>query len=113
MIHCHFYVREAVGDQWRYDRVLVASPEGDSSLHTDTPPVVGDLIVLSDQSRKLEGWPGQCRVIERAWMYSSWGSTNWPYGEAQSRVGPTLDLIVERAEGPFVNEAPVEDEDDG
>ncbi len=105
---CHFYVRVPVGDQFRYDRVNVSGPQGDSTLHTEYPPLVGDLIHLYDK----QGHQGQFRVIERAWMHSSWGSFNWPYGEPRSKVGPTLDLIVEPADGLFVNEAPTPDEED-
>lgn len=68
------------------------------SMH---PPQIGDLVLLGD------GY----RVIERSWMFSQRGSSNWPANEPMPTVGPQLTLIVERHAGPFVNEAPRPDAD--
>ena len=106
---CSFYERTPVEGGYRYEKISLMNPRGDTSLETDHPPLVGDLIFLSDATSERRG---QYRVIERSWLHSSWGSTDWPYGEAASTTGPLLDVIVEAAEGPFVDEVPSVDEEE-
>jgi hypothetical protein len=110
VVDCHFYVRVPVGDLFRYDSVGVASHRGDSALRTDHPPAVGDLVHLYDSAEG--GHRGTFRVMARAWLHSSWGSTNWPYGEEKPRTPPMLDLVVVPTEGLFVSEAPGWPEED-
>lgn len=98
---CSFYERTPVEGGYHYEKISLRNPRGDTYLETDHPPLVGDLIFLSDATSDRRG---QYRVIERSWLHSSWGSTDWPYVESVSTTGPLLDIVVERAEGPFVNE---------
>jgi hypothetical protein len=102
-VRCSFYLRTAVTGGYRYDHLLVPGSSGDNALRTTMPPAVDDLIWLD---------PGQCRVIARSWMYPAYGSTNYPYG-GPIKEGPTLDLIVESAVGPFTDEAPAADDEAG
>lgn len=96
---CSFYVRSPVeSGGYYYDHVSVGGYQADGCLWTSHPPQVGDIIHLWDQNTKSGG---QYRVIERAWMHSSYGSANWPYGQAEPTGGPMLDVIVEAAEGLF------------
>lgn len=99
---CIFAERTAVDGGFRYDRISIANRDGDGYLRTPMPPVVGDLIHLRDISE--DGPRGMFVVVARQWSYSSWGSTDWPYGEAESKQGPMLDIIVERAEGVYQDE---------
>lgn len=102
-VRCHFYLRERVKDgQFFYSSVLLQGPKGDGCLHTFHPPAVGDLIYLWD---KLQKGPGSVRVLARSWLHASWGSTHWPHGAAFPTDVPLLDIIVEREDGPFVDEA--------
>lgn len=105
---CQFYVRTPVEGGFRYDMISIDGPNGAGRMVTAYPPAVGDLISLWD-ALKRQG--GTYRVLERAWMHSSYGSTDWPYAERTSKEGPLLDVIVEAAEGPFVDEVS-DDEDD-
>lgn len=105
---CSFYERTPVEGGYRYDKISLTNPRGDTYLETDQPPLVGDLIFLSDAVSERRG---QYQVVERSWLHSSWGSTDWPYGEPASTTGPLLDIVVEAAMGPFadeVSEAPSE-----
>ena len=90
---CSFYVRTAVDGGFTYERAQMGDPTG--CLLID-PPLVGDLVYLNGV--------GSCVVVARSWVYPSWGSAHWPYNEPRSTVPPTLDLIVERQDGPFVDE---------
>jgi hypothetical protein len=103
---CQFYERAAVDGGYRYDRINVESPSGFGPLVTPYPPAVQDLIHLWDSHEKRGG---TYRVVERAWHHSSYGSVDWPYGSPASKEGPLLDVIVEAAEGPFVDEAESEE----
>jgi hypothetical protein len=102
---CQFYERVKVEDGYRYDRININGPNGFGRFVTPHPPVVGDLISLWDADEKRGG---TFRVVERAWHHSSYGSTDWPYGSPTSKEGPLLDIIVEVAAGPFVDEVPNE-----
>lgn len=97
---CNFHVRVPAKSPgtFYYDRVTLGTPRGDGQLHTDHPPVVGDLIHLWDTDKK-EG--GTFRVLQRWWLYSSYGSFNWPLLQSESSTGPLLEVIVEPAEKPF------------
>lgn len=107
---CAFYLRTQVTDDptYRYERIEISSPRGDGLLPTPNPPAVGDLILLSDSFRRTGG---MFRVIERAWLHAQFGSADWPYTSAHAQNGPTLEVIVEPTEGPFVNVAPSGDEE--
>ncbi|MET7477984.1 hypothetical protein ABZT17_26960 [Streptomyces sp. NPDC005648] len=108
---CSFYIRTpAESGQFYYDRVNVGSYHGDGKLHTPQPPQVGDLLHLWD-TVKRDG--GTYVVLARQWLYSSYGSTNWPVLEQQPTVGPLLEVIVEPAEGVFRDQALRPDEEDG
>lgn len=117
LVNCNYYVRTPVtvggdpvlspdgeGTLYRYDFVDTSgfrdSLMGVWTLH---PPQVGDLVHFG------EGY----RVVERSWLFSRRGSGNWPAGEPMPIVGPGLTLIVERHDGPFVNELPAPDNDGG
>jgi hypothetical protein len=98
---CAFYIRTQVTDAptYRYDAVDLAAYG--HWLVTPVPPAAGDLVHLFDRSTKTGG---TYRVIGRAWSYSSYGSAAWPLGQLQPSQGPVLDVIVEAADGPFVNQ---------
>lgn len=40
------------------------------------------------------------------WLHVGYGSDPWPRGTLTSKKGPLLDIIVEAAEGLFVDEVP-------
>jgi hypothetical protein len=108
-----FAIRYPAGDDtWRYEPVDVGNPGGQGFTALEYPPATGDLISLWDRSRHarglppLEGGPG-FRVLDRSWHHSSYGSMDWPYGEQVPRSGPLLDIIVEPADGPYRDEAPI------
>lgn len=103
---CSFYVRYPEDEGWRYEAVFMSTPT--NYLVTDHPPSVGDHIHLRGQTEETKG---QFVVVARSWLHSAWGSTNWPYGEDESTVGPMLDIIVEPSKGVFVNEV-IRDEDE-
>lgn len=95
-VRCWFYERVAAdGGGWHYDRIARRGPDGADALVTATPPAVGDSVYLPG---------GMFRVVERSWLYSAWGSVDWPYGEPEPVVGPMLDCVVERCAGLFVDE---------
>ncbi|MFH8483167.1 hypothetical protein [Streptomyces sp. NPDC018055] len=105
---CTFYVRTSVTEDpptYNYDQAYL--PNG--YAHLVYPPAVGDLVYLRDtRDRKEADGPfhtGAHRVIERAWTHPAYGSADWPWGEPHPQVGPILDLIVVKDEGPFRNEA--------
>ncbi len=103
VVLCRFYVRSPAGDgQFRYESVEVGNRAGDGRLPTPHPPLPGDLVFLWDTTEKKGG---QFRVIERAWSHASWGSVNWPHSETMPVHGPSLDIIVEAADGLFRDEA--------
>ena len=108
LVNCTYYLRTpAAGHDgqtgYRYDFVDTSRFHNTlTQILTLHPPQVGDLIHFD------EGY----RVVERSWSYSRYGSTNWPGGEPMQTVGPDLTLIVERFDGPFVNEIPTPDAGD-
>jgi hypothetical protein len=102
-VNCSFYIRTPVeGEQFKYEPVNISSPAGNGGMTTPYPPAAGDLIQLWDSIKETGG---VYRVLVRRWMHSSYGSANWPYGKNASTVGPHLEVIVEAAVGPFVDEA--------
>lgn len=103
---CQFYERTAVEGGYRYEMIHLDGPGGYDRFVTPHLPARGDLISLWDAHEKRGG---VFRVIERAWHHSSYGSADWPYGQRTSNEGPLLDIIVEGADGPFVDEVPSED----
>lgn len=108
-VRCSFAVRVAVDGGYRYDRVSLGGYHGDGSLHTEHPPVAGDVIHLWSAN---EGDPrGTFVVVARQWSHPSWGSFNWPHIETRPKVGPMLDVIVEPAEGVYRNEVLLPDEE--
>lgn len=98
---CQFYERVPTVGGFHYDMISINGPGGYGRFVTPYPPAKGDLIILWDAHREHGG---VFRVIERAWHHSSYGSTDWPYAERTSKQGPMLDIFVERADGPFVDE---------
>lgn len=105
LVNCAFYERipvstvdgqPVIGTRYRYGRVDTGGfHDSLMDMWMFHPPQVGDLVHLD------EGY----RVVGRSWMYSRRGSGNWPANEPMPVVGPTLALIVEREDGPFVDEA--------
>jgi hypothetical protein len=83
----------------------VEGPTADGQLLTYHPPQVGDLLLLPDPRT---GHPGNYQVVRRGWLYSAYGSANWPIGELAPKTPPLLDIIVEAAEGLFRGEAEVD-----
>jgi hypothetical protein len=111
-VQCAFYVREQVTDAptYRYERIWMRDKAGDGHLATPYPPLVGDLIDLIDQDT-VPG--GVFQVVQRSWSHAQLGSAYWPYTSRYPEAGPTLEIIVERAEGLFHDEAELaEDGDD-
>ncbi|WP_318205361.1 hypothetical protein [Streptomyces sp. SCL15-4] len=106
---CQFYERVKVEGGYRYDRININGPSGFERFVTPYPPATGDLISLWDAYEKRGG---TFRVIERMWLHSGYGSTDWPPGSLVSKKGPLLDIIVEAAEGPFVDEMPRADDEE-
>lgn len=99
---CCFYVRTPAAEPgtYYYDTRMVRNGSHDGMLNTAYPPHVGDLIHLDF----IASTGGTFRVLQRAWRHSSYGSANWPVGNAEPAVGPFLDVIVEAADGPFDGE---------
>jgi hypothetical protein len=107
---CAFYERTAVEGGYRYTSIHVQGPPGGGGyLHTDHPPVPGDLIHLWDS---LTDQGGPYQVVARHWLHSSYGSPDWPYDLAASTEGPLVYIVVEPAEGVFRNEIPREEEEE-
>jgi len=104
---CEFYQRTAVPGGYTYKSIqLRAAPGLTGHLTLPHPPAVGDLV-------SLPGIAATFRVVERAWGYNAYGSSNWPPGEPEPLVGPLLTVIVERDAGPFRDEVSIElDADD-
>jgi len=103
-VDCAFYFKTLVSDKptWRYTKIHINGPRGDGRLRTRTPPAIDDRIHLWDDTTKSGG---MFAVRERAWLHSSFGSSNWPMTEPQSRMPPSLDVIVVKTNGLFVSEA--------
>lgn len=101
-----FSVRRPTPDNhWDYQRISPDSPYGSGFVPMNFPPVVGDLIILQDAHREVEGGP-VFQVIGRQWAHSNYGSPSWPHNAPEPREGPLLNIVVEPAEGIFRNERP-------
>jgi hypothetical protein len=103
---CSFNVRTVITEDppsYRYDTIRVAGWHGDGCLHTQHPPMVGDLIFLMDDFTKASG---EYLVLERSWTHPGYGSVNWQSGKPRPTHGPLVAYIVERVEGMFRDEAP-------
>ena len=98
---CKFHERIKVEGGYRYELINIEGPHGFGRFVTAHPPAVGDLIGLWDAYAQRGG---TFRVIERMWLHSGYGSTDWPHGSSMSKEGPLLDIVVEAAEGLFVDE---------
>lgn len=99
-VRCSFYIRTpsaAHPDMWDYTSVDLGTPS--HTLDTFHPPQVGDRIAL--------GAP-MFEVVARDWMHPQHGSGAWPYRELYPVVGPMMQVIVVPAEGLFVDQAPVD-----
>ncbi|MDP9843285.1 hypothetical protein [Streptosporangium lutulentum] len=91
---CTFYLREP-GQRggFQYTNLNQQFPPGEG-LPTTMPPQIGDLVGVGTEL---------FRVVNREWSYPAPGSMYWPSGQGPS--GPTnLTLMVERAEGMFIDE---------
>lgn len=99
-VRCSLKERVPVQGGFRYDHVSVRGHALDGYLYTEHPPAIGDLIALTGAPSGV----GVFHVVDREWLHSSFGSTNWPYGQPEPVVGPILTVIVERAEGMFRDE---------
>jgi hypothetical protein len=105
---CRFYIRTPAGEGlFHYQPLTITAPDGQSRLPTPHPPAVGDLITLFDQ---ITQQGGGFRVVDRCWHHASYLSMNWPVMAALPVHGPSLDVIVEPADGLFADEAPTESE---
>lgn len=92
-----FVIRHpAEGGGWYYDRHHVPSPEGDSRLPMDVPPVVGDRVHLSKF--------GLVEIYAREWSPSSWGSTNWSILEQRQTVPMWVTLFCDPCDGLYVDQ---------
>lgn len=102
-------LRTKVEGGYSYDRLYLRGYGGAAGgLVTPYVPVVGDLIHLNDEERG----PGTYRVVERAWGHSAYGSADWPLAQIRPNSGPIVDLIVEPAAGPFIDEVYTPEEED-
>jgi hypothetical protein len=105
------------GDRYHYRSLhcptytLGVWPPGFRLLHI---PQVGDLVYLDAGVEAGSALSGTFKVVQRSWLYSAYGSTNWPQGEPVPRCPGNVDILVERAEGPFTNDdTPTEEDPDG
>lgn len=103
-----FYERRPNPDGWQYQRINPSTPSMDGTLRTTMVPAVGDTFHLADQHDKERR--GTFKVVSRDWAYPSFGSHDWPYVGGIVN-GPIVTVIVERSEGPFVNQADGDGED--
>jgi len=103
---CAFYLREdagmhRLGMMYKYTPLRLNGSRNDGKLYTLYPPVVGDTILLIDDT---QGIHGTFKIIARDLSHSQYGSANWPYGKQHSDVGPYFTYLVIRSTGLFVNE---------
>ncbi|MFI7467505.1 hypothetical protein [Nonomuraea sp. NPDC049646] len=95
-VSCRFYLRQSASGGYTYTG-LGDGLDGSGALPTTHPPAVGDLVALGG---------GVYRVVDRLWVYPVYGSQYWP---AAGLVGPLgVTVLVEAADGLFVQEVPVE-----
>jgi len=103
---CSFHLREDAGMhregmKYKYTALHLTNHEHDGYLYTLYPPVVGDTILLIDNTQDIHG---TFVVVTRDIAYSQYGSANWPYGKRDSDVGPHFTYIVKRSTGVFRDE---------
>lgn len=103
---CSFHLREDAGMhregmKYKYTSLHLTNAQHDGYLYTLYPPVVGDTILLIDNTQDIHG---TFEIIARDFSHSSYGSANWPYGKQHSDVGPHLTYIVVRSTGVFRDE---------
>jgi hypothetical protein len=101
-VACDFQVRTPAGDgKFYFDDIAVKGQYGEHWLYTPHPPLVGDLIWLANEGKDHGR---NYRVIDRQWSHSQYGSVNWPLTESRPQAAPMLTVLVEPAEGMFVNQ---------
>jgi hypothetical protein len=96
---CRFYLRTEQPDGQRYELVDWG---GTFSVCLEDVPAVGDLVHRPTVTLRVE---------TRAWMIATRGSMDWPGNQDGPNVVPSVDLICTAAEGPFLDEAPTNEED--
>src|SRR5258708_1407755 len=103
-VRCNFYSKTPAPDGagFIYRSITLRTWGGDGDLSTFHPPAVGDLIWLNDTSRTDAS--ATWRVTGRDWLHNDYGSTNWPFTEQHPVTGPMVTIIVEPAEGLFVDQ---------
>lgn len=109
----HLNERTRDGEYWAYE-ILVPYHAPNFQWTFSVPPMLGDLIHVTKTSYLDEDAPedaaplppesGTYRVVERCFGPPSYGSPAWPYGKPPPACW--VDVIVERADGPFRNERP-------
>ena len=106
---CVFYVREMVPLEGRYTYTPLNpdTPMG-MPMQLHMPPMVGDMILLYDNSRPVHSY----RVVNREISYPALGSAAWPYGEPVPTRGPFVTYVVEISLGLFQDEIPAPSEDE-
>ena len=96
LVDCTFYVRLPKADGFFiHERININTPMGIGSMRTSNPPEIGDCISLYDSFTKRGG---VFKVIARQWMHSSYGSANWPVTETESKMPPSLSIVVVKQE---------------
>lgn len=103
---CSFHLREDVGMhregmKYKYTSLHLTNAQHDGYLYTLYPPVVGDTILLIDNTQDIAD---TFEIVARDISYSQFGSANWPYTEKHSSVGPHITYIVVRSTGVFRDE---------
>lgn len=103
---CGFYMREDAGMhrdgmKYKYTSLHLTNAQHDGHLYTLYPPVVGDTVLLIDNTQDIHG---TFEIVARDISYSQFGSANWPYTEKHSNVGPHFTYIVVRSTGVFRDE---------
>lgn len=66
-------------------------------------PRIGDLVHLPPPSAKMG------RVYDVVWLWPGYGSQNWPHTPLP-QVGPIVQVFVDQAGGPYVDEADEDEE---
>ena len=107
-VRCDFSVRRPAPDnKWNYERLRFETWYGNTFLPLAYPPAVGDLIILQPDPEPAHETGGPIfRVVGRMWAHPQYGSMSWKYGTPTPESGPSLDIVVEPAEGLYLNEAP-------
>jgi hypothetical protein len=107
-----FVVRYPAGQgAWRYEALEIPNPGGSYFMPLEHLPAEGDLVSLWASPMRPAGpfIPGGpfFRVVRRYWTWSGYGSVNWPYGAREAQSGPSVEIFVEPAAGPYSDEAPI------